>query len=47
MTEKNETNRKPKRENAGNAPKEWSKDLSSAKYHSRSAEYKAQQDEKK
>lgn len=36
-----EKNYKPKRENAGNEPKTWSHNPNSAKYHSRSAEYKA------
>lgn len=30
-------------ENKNNQPKKWSKDLNSAKYHSRSANFKAQQ----
>ncbi len=31
-------------ENNNNEPKKWSKDPNSAKYHSRSAEFKAQQE---
>ena len=40
--EREDTNRKPKREDTGNEPKTWSKDTTSAKYHSRSAEFKAE-----
>ncbi|MDF2503634.1 MULTISPECIES: hypothetical protein [Clostridium] len=43
MEEHVEINYRPKRENAGNEPKTWSKDPNSAKYHSRSAEYKAKE----
>ncbi|WP_155241891.1 hypothetical protein [Clostridium pasteurianum] len=45
MAKESETNHRPKRENAGNEPKNWSHNPNSAKYHSRSAEYKA--DEKR
>jgi|GEM_PF-3131634 hypothetical protein len=38
---KEEKNIRTKREDSGNEPKAWSKDISSAKYHSRSAEFKA------
>lgn len=41
-----QTNIKPKREDTGNEPKKWSKNPNSAKYHSRSAEYKAQNKKK-
>lgn len=47
MKGNNESNKKPKRENSGNEPKNWSDDPGSAKYHSRSAEYKAKEDNKK
>lgn len=38
---KEDTNRSLKREDSGNEPKVWSKDTTSEKYHSRSAEFKA------
>lgn len=44
MTEKNKTN-KTKREDSGNEPKIWSKDITSAKYHSRSAKDKREKSE--
>lgn len=34
-------------ENKGNEPKEWSKDPNSAKYHSRTAEFKAHKESNK
>lgn len=37
---------RPKAENAGNEPKTWSHDPTSAKYHSRSAEFKAKEKNK-
>ena len=42
MKEIKDSNDIPKRENAGNEPKKWSDDLTSAKYHSRSAQFKAE-----
>lgn len=37
------TNYRLKAENAGNEPKTWSHNSNSAKYHSRSAEFKAKE----
>ncbi|OMH20237.1 hypothetical protein AC231_05590 [Clostridium pasteurianum] len=43
MEKHEKTNYRPKAQNAGNEPKTWSHNPNSAKYHSRSAEFKAKE----